>query len=124
VCFVATYLQLPLYVAVPVWPCAVLSANAQSCCSFTHFYMNHFTASRQYSHNTHRTRSSAGTEPLCTAERGCTVPATRRAARQLHGRASAQSVCERRECELTFERCVQDCYCQMLLVCVTDMQSQ
>jgi hypothetical protein len=52
-----------------------------------------FTASHQCSHNTERMESSAGTEQLLTNERGSAVWSAWHTARQLHDRASAQSIC-------------------------------
>ena len=77
-----------------------------------------FAASHQWGHKTERMESSAGTEQLLTNERGSTVRAARRSARQLHDRASAQSVCERPDHKVMWER-VQNCYNKMLPVCVT-----
>ena len=63
--------------------------------------VNHFAASHQCSHNTERMESSAGRGGLLTNEQDGTVRAARRTYRQLHDRASAQSICERRDHKVT-----------------------
>jgi hypothetical protein len=82
--------QLPLYVDVTLWSCAVLCLLMFRIAAISHIsYINHFTASHQHSQNTERIRSSAGTEQLVTEERSSTVRTARCATRQLHDRATA-----------------------------------
>ena len=108
---------LPLCSCVPSW-CSELQQVERFAMWIT------FAASRQWSHNTERGESSAGTDRLLTNEGGGTVRAARRAARQLHDRTSAKSIIEWRDHEMTWEQCLQVCYKQMLPVCVTGTQGQ
>jgi hypothetical protein len=109
--------------------CLALCSCVPSWCSelqqFQRFAMwITIAASHQWSRKTERMESSAGTEQLLTEEWGSTVWAAWRTARQVHDRASAQTICERRNHKVTWEQYVQDCYNQMLPVSVTGIPWQ